>query len=626
MSSYRINVNLIDQSQVAIGDSTVTGAMVIKASKGPKTPIYINKGDTNRLISLYGAPSVTPTTSYTDIWEAIQFNNQEGLWVCSPYDVAADTHGGVMVTAYGTASLTAGRLDSAIATPDFTDALHAWDTETVGYGNASDTVFTLTLANTPISVMTASYIKLYIAGVEQATLTIAGAAPYTIALAGVLDGTNSTLNTTTKALSLDFASAPAAGVKIEIRYASPTTLAASTNYFQVLAKSPYADDLALKVTYNSSGAYPFWYLEVARLTLGAWVIVNEYTISFTPLAKDGFGKSIYYEDVLEDNDFIQVLYNSNCSVTGFQNDTTFTAFDGGARTVPGSITTAMVVTAWQQFRAYRTYPAQIFMSPLADPLVVQEFDTLRTTYQTYAKFIVPLPIDDDETESIATKAGYSINDRGLRFYWNWGLNKTQYGSFWSSLVGRIGVKHAQMKDVFFGKAPAWIDEQNHGGQLGTGVVEMMYDPTEDELQALDTAGINPIVFDPVYGVMIMSQKTAQNPVLLSDTSYIGHSDVIDYLFNNMITKVLTYQVCKLNDAPHRSLAVTKAYQITDPIVSSGVLAECIHKCDEFNNTSATMAQRKFIFSTAIKVTPFSERIVFNLIVTEQGAELTQVLA
>jgi hypothetical protein len=632
MSTYRIQTNLIDRSQVAIPNNSVVGAMVIKASKGPKTPVFINKGDTDRIINLFGAPSVTPTTSYVDVYEAVKFNEQDAMWLSSAYP-DTDTYGGAMVTAYGTVPLSAGLAASAIdvttPAPSFAGNFTAWDRELVGTGDGALTTFAYSTVNAPIATISNTLFYLYINGVQQ-TLTIAGTAPnFTIACAGVLTGTSSTYNTTTKAMSLVFTTFPAAGAKIEVRYASPTATGTS-NFFYVLSRSPYADDLSIVTTYNSTLLN--WNIAVYKTTLGALVPVNDYTISFTPLAKDGFGKSIYYQDVLLNNDYIQVIYNSSASITTFQNDvpgslsSAAVAFVGGSRTVPGSITTALLITAWNFYKLPRTYTANIFMSTVADVLIVQLFDLLRTTYQTYAKFILPLPLASGVATAVSDKSGYSVNNRGLRFYWNWGQARTQWGTFWTPLVGRIGAKHAQMKNIFFGKAPAWIDEDSHGGQLGPGIVQMAFDPTEDQLQLLDTNGINPVINDPVYGTMIVSQKTAQNPMVLSDTSYIGHSDVIDYIFDNMINLVLTYQVCKLNDPAHRSLAEAKAYQLTNPIVDSGVLRECIHKCDAGNNTDEVMAQRKFILTTAIKVTPFSERVIFNIIVTEQGAKLSQVLA
>jgi len=230
--------------------------------------------------------------------------------------------------------------------------------------------------------------------------------------------------------------------------------------------------------------------------------------------------------------------------------------------------------------------------------------------------------------SITAKDALSINNRGLSFYWNFAKVKDVYSgqSFWTSQIGKIGAKFAQMVNIFNGGAPAWIDENGHGGQLGPGVIEMEYDPTESDLQLLDEAGVNPITSYPGYGVMITSQRTGQSPGSLSDTSWIAHSRLFDYIISNLISNVLVYQIVKLNDELHRRLAVAKGETLLDPIIAANLLTDYAIVCNLNNNDDAALAARQFKYDVYVKVTPYSETIKLGFVSVGQSVELDSIIS
>lgn len=508
--SWRISVNEIDRSQTAITSVGSTGAMVIRSSRGPVVPQFINKNDQNRIINLFGQPSV----SYPDVWEAIEFNKKGPMWISAPYDDTA-TLGGVYVSETGTTALGTG--------------------------------------------------------IDPATLD---------------------------------------------SYSFPS----GEGYFLLLQKSPGTDNLAAKVTYDDSlNQFTVYLYKTSNGT--TYTLINTYTVSTVVGAKDGFGKNIYVEDVFEYNDYIQALCNPladpTASAGGFVDDTTSIAFSGGDR--GSAITLTEITVGWNYFQSSRTYPADIFMDPTTLAGVVPLFETLRNSYQKYSSYLLPLPSGADATASLVAKDLLSVNNRGLAFYWNHGRVRDTYNntSFWTSLIGRIGGKFADMKDIYNGGAPAWINENNHGGQLGSGIIELEYDPSEEDLQAMDAGGVNPIIFDPSFGVMIVSQKTAQTPTALSDTSWIAHSRLFDYIIKNVKEQVLTYQIVKLNDNFHRQLAYAKATSIVNPLVAASLLSEVAVQCDTGNNTDEILAARKFVLTVIVKVTPYSEQIVFNFLYIAQ---------
>ena len=517
--SWRISVNEIDRSQTINATPGNRGAMVIRAGKGPVEPVLIDVADENRILDIFGKPSST----WPDVWEAIQFNREAPIWLSAPYDSTA-TLGGVIVRSVGTGAL-----------------------------NESD-------------------------GIDPDSLT-------------------------------DY------------------TFGTTTDYMIIVSKSPYDDDLGIQVSYSSTT--DFFTIVLSRTADGGttWTVLDTYIVSITEDQKDGFGSNIFAEVLLLDNDYIQVYVNSSGDTTsGFSNDSAVVAFGGGDR--GSTITITELTTGWDYFQKSRTYAADIFMDSTSDGSIPTLFDTLRGTYQKYATYLLPLPDNAAVAASVITKAAFSINNRGLAFYWNYGRVNDTYNnsSFWTTLIGRVGRKFAQMVNVYNGLPPSWVDENNHGGQLGSGILEMRYDPSETDLETLDIQGINGIVFDPGYGVMIASQKTAQSPLSLSDDSWIAHSRLFDYIISTVKEQVLVYQITKLVDDLHMQLARGKTDSIISPITAAGIIAEYGVQCDSGNNTAVTLAARKFVLTVAVKVTPFSETVVFNFVKIGQTSEVSQYIA
>lgn len=513
-SSWRMNVEELDRSSTIRGEANSIGAMVIRASKGNTKPTFISKGKESRIIDLFGSPS----SSYPDVWEAIQYNKQDALWISAPYDATA-LLGGVLVSDSGTAALSAG-IDPA-----------TWPTFTFG---------------------------------------------------------------------------------------------ANTDHFVLASISPYTDDLGVKVSRDSTSTD--WTIEVYKKnSAGSFVLLYTKIVSLTAGKKDGFGKFMYIEDVFEDDDYVKVIVNPTSAVTSFTDDTSVVGFAKGDR--GSAITTTEIAAGWAYFQQATTYPADIFMDVTSDDGVPTSFDTLRNTYQKYSSYLISLPSGETASTAITTKDGYSINNRGLSFFWNYAKVKDTISGqkFWTSQIGKIGAKFAQMDDIFNGGAPAWIDENGHGGQLGPGAIEMEYDPSEDELELLDSNGINPVVIYPGYGVMVVSQKTGQSPNSLSDTSWIAHSRLFDYIISNILRGVLTFQIVKLNDEVHRRSAVSKAETLMDPILAANLLSDYKVQCDLSNNDAAARSARQFVFSLAVTVTPYSEEIVLKFIASPQGVSLDTII-
>lgn len=518
--SWRISVKEIDRSQTLIPEAGSTGAMVVRARRGPRKPTYISTRQAQRIQDLFGGPS----KDYPDVWEALEYNRSAPLWLASPFD-DSDTYSGVVVTSTGTVQLASdGPTDSEIE---------------------------------------------------------------------------------------DF------------------SFASDGEYFALFARSPSnTDHIGVSISFNDSS-------ELFTVTVyttdddgSTWAEREDFTVSPVEGKKDGFGRDVFVEEVLnkDTNDFLIGVANDSADLSNdFSDDSDPVLLTGGSRTEADA---DMVADTWSEFENLRKYEADIFMSPMADSAIVTTFDTLRSDYQKYAYYLLPLPIGEDVETAISTKEDYGVDNAGLAFYWNYGRVRNRYqngGSFWTSLIGRIGAKHAAMEDVFNGLAPAWIDENNHGGQLGSGILEMEHDPTEDELQTLDSNGINAVVDDPGYGVMITSHRTAQSPDVLSDNSWIAHRRLFDYIISNIVNQALPFQLVKLNDESHRERVASITESLITPVQAEGLLRDFAVVCDRSNNTDDVLAQRRFVLDVFVQVTPFSETVQLRFSNVGQTLDIQEIV-
>ena len=305
--SWRLTVNDIDRSSTVRGVAGGVGAMVLRALKGPVKPIKISRGNENRILDLFGNPS----SSYPDIWEAIQFNYQDDIWLSAPYDDDARL-GGVLITDNGSVALSEG------IAPDSYES----------YSFDSD-----------------------------------------------------------------------------------------DDYMLIVARSPYTDDLGVKVSYNDISGFFKIELYKTKDSGSNWVLKKTYeSVSLTADTKDGFGKNVYAEVLMsEDGDYILAYVNSDADiVNGFVDDTSVVALDSGTRGGTPDITEW--ATGWAYFQGVNTYPANIFMDVTADDGIPTIFNTLRNTYQKYSSYLLPLPGSESAATSILSKAAYSVNNKGLEFF------------------------------------------------------------------------------------------------------------------------------------------------------------------------------------------------------------------
>lgn len=390
----------------------------------------------------------------------------------------------------------------------------------------------------------------------------------------------------------------------------------SHSFFTV---GPQADDLAGSVKYISGSQFKLTLYQV--LTTGNSYL-TEYNYSLIR-EKDNYGRSLYIDDVFDDNDYVVPKVNANRTITSYSlPGTTIVAFDGGSR---GSTPLeANVTTAWSNFKYPNKYPVKIVMDALGG--YDSTINTLITTYQPYAHGLTIIPMGNNASEAIAVRNGSVIDSDNISYYTNWARIEDPYNnsSAWISNIGSIGKKYALMNDVYDALSPAGIDENNHGGQLTDWkVLEVEEDYNDSELQLLDEAQINPVILDDIYGLMAYGDKTAQ--VSNSDTSFIGTRRLYNYIIDKITKQVLRKQEFKNNDEQHRLKARLMTQSFLEPIVAQGLFREIYVQCDENNNTDYVLEQRKFILDIYVKITPNSQFVTLRLTRISQTQTIAEFL-
>lgn len=414
-------------------------------------------------------------------------------------------------------------------------------------------------------------------------------------------------------------------VTIDYNYTTDLRSLVSHSFF---ARSPYNDadfKLAAKIQnieVNNTPTKQYTMTLYRKYSSTSYVEIAVYTYSLLQ-EKDNFGKSLYIFDVFRDNAYVIPKVNTDYTGAIAQPSATIVDFSGGNR---GDVPmTSDFEDAWNQFQQKNKYPVKTFMDVYG--MYANKLVDLVSVYQPYAFAISTIPLGNNAASAKMYRQGLGIDEDNIAIYTNWGRIEDVYNnsSAWTSMIGKVGAKYAMMEDTYDALAPAGIDEDEHGGQLaGFRVLEVENDYTEAEKQLLDEAQINPIIYDPVYGVMVVGDRTLQ--VSNSDTSYIGTRRMYNLLIDSVIEQVLRKQEFKLNDAFHRLMAKSLTESLILPVYEKNLLREFYVQCDEKNNTDEILNQRKFILDIFVKVTPTSEFVHLKFTRLSQTQTIAEFVA
>lgn len=617
MNSWRIKTIFDNRSQRSLPSAgTGLGGTVIRSSRGPEKPVYFSQGETTRLLNVYGAP----TSDNPELLEAIEYNKSYPMWISSPSNLGRSA--AIALSDTGTQAINAGL--NASSSNSLSD-LHLFSKMTLAPGGL---VISGSLSMTDYMKINSGTndietFRLLVNGAEVTISLVENEGVYTISGADISSGT---FNLDTGAVSLEFNSAKESADTVEVEY----TVDLSDNFYALIALAGPSDSDYLRVKLSSvevTDKDAFEMQVQIKNSKGVYVdtIDSPITFSLDPEHEDGYGENIYIENVFEDSDFFVPFVNDEIEYSSFIDGTTYTVFAGGSR--GGVFSSTELATGYEYFKQIRKYPVDIFF----DATLIEEastlFSELRTNYHKYSRFILPVP-NLTVAEALAWKM--PVSDRGISYYYGYFYLRNMYHSSRKLVgipIGEVAKKHADiMLLAFGGLAPAWYDENGMGGQLTGGrVIEALNDPDEAQLQLLDEARINPIVYDSASGPMIVSRRTSVSGSL-SDYSFIDYSGAMDYILKNISSQVLPYQIVKMNDTSHRNIVRSKTNSIIQPMTVApvNVVREYAIRCDGQNNNDDVLSREEFRLDVAVKFTPKSRTIILTFINTPQGSSVEEM--
>jgi len=334
--------------------------------------------------------------------------------------------------------------------------------------------------------------------------------------------------------------------------------------------------------------------------------------------KDGYGKNIYVEDVLEGSNYIRAIDNVLIDESVYPKTQTIAplAFVGGD---DGDVVTdtEMILAAEK-------------LSNVDDLNLTVLMDGGWTTpaYQKALDTIVKTRGDSVVLDSIPYSAEAS-ND-----YLNEIVDYRKITLNLNSSYSAIYTPHAKVYDKFNNRN-LYVSPDGYAGaaiSLSASNFEIWYPPagwTRGKMNVLDLrrrfkkgerdilydAGINPNRFKPGKGIAIWGQKNMlTRPSLLNRLNVrllmcvIGPANeaaLDDYTFD-------------LNDKASRSLATSKIRSYMDKIVAKRGCTDFRPVSDKTNNSDADIDAHKMNVWLFVKPTPSLEEIPFSIIITSTG--------
>ena len=265
----------------------------------------------------------------------------------------------------------------------------------------------------------------------------------------------------------------------------------------------------------------------------------------------------------------------------------------------------------------------IFFDPECDSINVPTImNNLRTTTFPFSTFITGVKVANlvsispsdvaNAANAIVSARGNLPNTTGLAYYCNefWMTEAYNSTSYWNIPIGSIAGMLSRIMDFRLGgAAPMFTNEGNPavGGQLNKSVIRQKYNFDATSLDTLDAAGVNPLILDTFYGLMITSQKTAQSALNLTDWSYLGHQMSFDLFEAEVRQNVMLPQIGKLIDPFHMQMRKSQVQTLLNKRLAGPTTIWTDAKVFvQEVNTPDTMAQNNFMIKVRVKVTPFSE--------------------
>lgn len=347
------------------------------------------------------------------------------------------------------------------------------------------------------------------------------------------------------------------------------------------------------------------------------VEVERFEISRDVNAVNGFGTSIYVEDVINGNsDYITVVDTPNASLTYVETTVDLT---GGAddTTAP---TAAMISTAWDKFLNPEEVDAKLLIN--AGWATVDVATKMLSVAEQRRDAFAILDVAQADNADVAAMVTYRIDTLGADTY-HGGL----YGGWLKVLDQNSGFR---VEVPASGDVAANFVESLRNGQIWDPVMGLQNGGipntlgttknfTEGERDELYQNGINPVTKIGAANSVIWGQKTLQQ--------FASGLDRINVVMNVKdmdvaITRALLPYVGKPNTATYRNSAGGIVERFLETRKRQGGLYDYYVDYSTAINTPAIIDQQQFLINEYVQPVKAMEFIKNTLVVTQTGVDLS----
>lgn len=345
--------------------------------------------------------------------------------------------------------------------------------------------------------------------------------------------------------------------------------------------------------------------------------VERFVVSRDPSQKDGYGKTLFIEDVVNNqSDFIRI--QDNATVTEAVDVTKTVALAGGTDDTVAP-TSGSIVSAWSEFEDEDAVSALLLIN--AGWTAVEVQTKMLSVAQTRGHSVAILDVPKASLD-VEDAIAYRNDELGANTYFGdlyapWIRVYDEYNDLTTEIPpsGDVAARFVYSLGINRWTAPAGL--QGNCGIIPNALgVSVKYN--EGQRDRLYTNGINPIISLSGTNAVIWGQKTLQ-----VQSSAMDRANVVNNVLWMEKTSVDSLQryVFVNNTKYSRSQVFDMLDRFYAPIKAAGGVYDYRIVVDSSNNTSAVIEQNQMLVDIYVQPVRAGEFIKTTLIVTRTGVDL-----
>lgn len=354
-------------------------------------------------------------------------------------------------------------------------------------------------------------------------------------------------------------------------------------------------------------------ISVYKVTNGA-ALLESFLVSRVMGQKDGKGRNMFVEDVLEASSYIRAISNPEIDDTVLpkEQSSALVLADGNDGS---AVTDANMIAAANKFANRSQVSVTILMDGgYSVPAYQVALDTIAQSRQDCVAILTTPYANEVSADYLNDLISYRKSDLNL-----------------NSSFSALYTPHLKIADKFNDRN-LWIAPDGHiagsisfsannyeiwypaaGFKRGVlNVLDVAQRFSDGELDSLYNAGINPVKFFPGRGIVVWGQKT-----LLSRASALDRLNVrlLLIVIEPAIRDLLENFLFELNDDGTRSIISTKIESYLEGIKARKGVTDFAVVCDETNNTPADIDNNRLNVDIYVKPSISIEEIPVRVVIT-----------